>query len=147
PRRFEDLNAWKKSGELAPHKPLLVLYAFGRWQRGLSDLSFREAERELKELLREFVPPRRSDHPEEPLWWLQNDEVWTVDAPAGLILKPCHRIRRITEPRSYNVRAGFSGDVQAALANDEKPPARSQAGCSSDTSPSPCIRGYPTRLT
>ncbi len=118
-RRFESLKVWKRSGECAPHKPLLVLYALGRWQRGLTDVSFREAEKDLKELLREFGPTRKSDHPEEPFWRLQNDEVWTVHAPAGLILKAGHPIPRITELRSYNVRAGFSVDVQAALANDE----------------------------
>lgn len=37
-RRFENLKVWKRSGEIAPHKPLLVLYALGRWQRGLTDV-------------------------------------------------------------------------------------------------------------
>lgn len=118
-RRFERLNVWKRNGEIAPHKPLLVLYALGRWQRGLTDVSFREVENDLKELLRDFGPSRLSDHPEEPFWRLQNDGVWTVDAPAHLIMKAGHPIPRITELRSYNVRAGFSGDVQAALVNDE----------------------------
>src|SRR5438477_6793119 len=77
-RRFDNLNVWKKHGERAPHKPLLVLYALGRWQRGLTDVGFREAEKDLKELLREFGPPRKSDHPEEPFWRLQYDDVWTV---------------------------------------------------------------------
>ncbi len=118
-RRFDNLNVWKKKGECAPHKPLLVLYALGRWQRGLTDVSFREAEKDLKELLREFGPPRRSDHPEEPFWRLQRDGVWTVHAPEGLALKAGHNIPRITELRSHNVTAEFSVDVQLALANDE----------------------------
>lgn len=118
-RRFERLNVWKRSGELAPHKPLLVLYALGRWQRGLTEVRFREAEDDLRRLLREFGPERKSDHPEEPFWRLQNDGVWTVDAPAGLIFKAGHPIPRITELRSYNVRAGFSIDVLNALADDE----------------------------
>jgi putative restriction endonuclease len=118
-RRFENLNVWNRSGEFAPHKPLLVLYALGRWQRGLTAVSFREAEKDLKQLLREFGPPRKSDHPEYPFWRLQNDEVWTVHAPAGLIMRAGHTDPRITELRSHNVKAGFSGDVQTALANDE----------------------------
>lgn len=118
-RRFERLNVWKRSGECAPHKPLLVLYALGRWQRGLTEVRFREAEEALRRLLREFGPERKSDHPEEPFWRLQNDGVWTVDAPAGLIFKAGHPIPRITELRSYNVRAGFSVDVLNALANDK----------------------------
>jgi putative restriction endonuclease len=120
-RRFDQLKVWKrgKNGERAPHKPLLVLYALGRWQRGLTVVSFREVETDLKDLLREFGPPRKSDHPEEPFWRLQNDGVWTVQAPGGLIMKAGHSIPRITELRSHDVKAGFSVDVQAALANDE----------------------------
>jgi putative restriction endonuclease len=118
-RLFDNLNVWKKHGECALHKPLLVLYALSRWQRGLTDVSFREAEKDLKELLREFGPPRKSDHPEEPFWRLQHDDVWTVHAPEGLALKAGHSIPRITELRSHNVKAEFSGDVRIALANDE----------------------------
>ena len=118
-RRFDNLKVWKKHGERAPHKPLLVLYALGRWQGGLTDVGFRETEKDLKELLREFGPPRKSDLPEEPFWRLQHDEVWTVHAPEGLALKAGHKIPRITELRSHNVRAEFSGDVRTALANDE----------------------------
>ncbi len=118
-RRFDNLNVWKKHGERAPHKPLLLLYALGRWQRGLTDVSFREVEEALKKLLREFGPPRRSDHPEEPFWRLQRDGVWTVHAPDGLAMKAGHNIPRLTELRSHNVKAEFSDDVQTALASDE----------------------------
>lgn len=118
-RRFDNLNVWKKHGERAPHKPLLILYALGRWQRGLTDVGFLEAEKDLKDLLREFGPPRKSDLPQEPFWRLQRDDVWTVHAPEGLALKAGHSIPRITELRSHNVKAEFSGDVRAALANDE----------------------------
>src|SRR5262249_50690551 len=30
--RFDELNVWKQGDQRAPHKPLLVLYALGRWQ-------------------------------------------------------------------------------------------------------------------
>jgi putative restriction endonuclease len=118
-RRFDRLNVWRRNGERAPHKPLLVLYALGRWQRGLTDVLFREAEKDLKALLREFGPTRKSDLPEEPFWRLQRDEVWTVHAPEGLALKAGHSIPRITELRSHNVRGEFSSDVRTALSNDE----------------------------
>jgi putative restriction endonuclease len=117
-QRFDELSIWKQGDQRAPHKPLLVLYALGRWQRGLAEVGFREAEAELKALLREFGPPRRSDHPEQPFWRLQRDEVWTVHAPAGLALKTGDNIPRVTALRNRNVRAEFSADVQAALAND-----------------------------
>ena len=34
PKRFDDLSIWKQGDQRAPHKPLLVLYALGRWQSG-----------------------------------------------------------------------------------------------------------------
>ena len=102
----------------ATHKPLVVLYALGRWQNGQKDVSFGRVEPELTALLREFGPPRRSDHPEQPFWRLQRDGVWTVHAPAGLETKKGADIPRVTELRSHDVRAEFSPDVQAALAAD-----------------------------
>jgi putative restriction endonuclease len=42
---FAGLNVWRRRGQRAPHKPLLVLYALGRWQRGeAGDVPFRDAE-------------------------------------------------------------------------------------------------------
>ena len=117
-QRFDDLSIWKQGDQRAPHKPLLVLYALGRWQAGQKDVAFRQAEPDLTALLREFGPPRKSDHPEQPFWRLQRDGVWTVHAPAGLETKKGADIPRVTELRSHDVRAEFSADVQAALAAD-----------------------------
>ena len=81
-----DCNDWLKivahlrvdrAKGIAPHKPLLVLYALGRWQAGQKDVAFRQAETDLTALLREFGPPRKSDHPEQPFWRLQRDGVST----------------------------------------------------------------------
>src|SRR3954452_23471904 len=116
--RFDDLGVWKQGDQRAPHKPLLVLYALGRWQRGLIDVTFREAEPDLTALLREFGPPRRTDHPEQPFWRLQRDGVWAVQAPSGMPLKANDDIPRVTALRSHDVRAGSSPDVRAALAAD-----------------------------
>ena len=33
-RQFDGLNVWKRGGQRAPHRPLLVLYALGRWAAG-----------------------------------------------------------------------------------------------------------------
>lgn len=117
-RRFDELSIWKQGDQRAPHKPLLVLYALGRWQQGQKDVRFRQVEPELTALLREFGPPRRSDHPEQPFWRLQNDGVWTVHAPGGLVLKTGDTIPRVGELRSNDVRAEFSDEVQRALVDD-----------------------------
>src|SRR3954452_24963472 len=116
--RFDDLSIWKQGDQRAPHKPLLVLYALGRWQAGQKDVSFRQVEPDLTALLREFGPPRKSDHPEQPFWRLQRDGVWTVHAPAGLALKKGATIPRVNELRAHDVQAEFSANVQAALSAD-----------------------------
>jgi putative restriction endonuclease len=122
--RFDALNTWKQGDQRAPHKPLLVLYALGRWQQGKQEVTFAEAEPELAALLREFGPPRRSDHPEQPFWRLQRDGVWTVQAPADLPLKKGDAIPRVTAMRSPEVRGGFSPEVRAALTADPELVAR-----------------------
>lgn len=116
--RFDELNTWRQGDQRAPHKPLLVLYALGRWQQGKSEVTFSEAEPDLTALLREFGPPRKSDHPEQPYWQLQRNGVWTVHAPLGLLLKTGDDIPRIGELRSHDVRAEFSPEVQSAIAAD-----------------------------
>lgn len=115
---FNDLSIWKQGDQRAPHKPLLVLYALGRWQAGQKDITFCQVEPNLTALLSEFGPPRKSDHPEQPFWRLQRDGVWTVHTPPGLALKTGDDIPRIGELRSHDVRAEFSSDVQAALTAD-----------------------------
>ena len=113
--RFDELNTWKQGDQRAPHKPLLVLYALGRWQQGKVEVTFKEAEPELTALLREFGPPRKSDHPEQPFWRLQRDGVWSVQTPTNLPQKKGADIPKVGALRSHDVRAGFTPEVQAAL--------------------------------
>src|SRR5262245_60692475 len=83
--RFDGLNVWSRGGQRAPHKPLLVLYALGRWCRGdQSAVPFSEVDKPLTELLIRFGPARQSYHPEYPFWRLQNDGVWQVAAAGPL---------------------------------------------------------------
>jgi putative restriction endonuclease len=73
---------------------------------------------DLTALLREFGPPRKSDHPEQPFWRLQRDGVWVVNAPADLPMKTGDDIPKVGALRSPAVRAGFSPEVRAALTAD-----------------------------
>src|SRR4051812_9446074 len=82
---FDRLAVWRRGDQRAPHKPLLVLYALGRWCWGdEAPIPFADVNRDLTGLLREFGPPRQSDHPEYPFWRLQNDNVWSVCANGPL---------------------------------------------------------------
>src|SRR5581483_9922455 len=82
---FDQLNVWSRGDQRAPHKPLLVLYALGRWSRGeTTDIPFKQVDADLTGLLKEFGPPRQSYHPEYPFWRLENDGVWAVHATGPL---------------------------------------------------------------
>jgi len=93
---FRNLNIWAKGGRRAPHKPLLILLALGRWASGNQNpIPFSAIENRLRELLQEFGPPRASS-PEEPFWRLRKDSIWelggtdrlpapTAPDPPGLI--------------------------------------------------------------
>src|SRR5476651_2609783 len=85
-RLFEALTTWSTGDQRAPHKPLLILYALGCWERGQTQISFSDASDALTKLLKEFGPPRKADHPEYPFWRLQNDGIWkaTTSTPINL---------------------------------------------------------------
>ena len=62
--------AWERGGVRAPHKPLTLLFAIGRAIGGERLVRYADAESQLKELLEQFGPPRRTLHPEQPVWRL-----------------------------------------------------------------------------
>jgi putative restriction endonuclease len=117
--QFDGLNVWSRGGQRAPHKPLLVLYALGRWQRGdRADIPFRDADPDLTVLLKEFGPSRRSYHPEYPFWHLQNDGVWALRATGAMKARKGNTDPPKRELLSHDARGGFTPDVQAALRAD-----------------------------
>jgi len=66
-QQFDRIKPWSRGDERAPHKPLLILYALGRWQRGEhGPVPFADVAQDVDDLLREFGPPRQSFHPEFP---------------------------------------------------------------------------------
>jgi putative restriction endonuclease len=72
--RFQQLTIWQKSGQRAPHKPLMLLIALGYLQRGQTDFSFAEIESQLVDLLTKYGPSRNRHKPEEPFWRLGRNE-------------------------------------------------------------------------
>ncbi|MBH1933033.1 HNH endonuclease [Streptomyces sp. AV19] len=83
PARVGALRQWAQGGERAPHKPLLLLYALGRFQRdGGLELRYSEVEADLKRLLADFGPNRRTS-PAYPFHHLVGDGVWEVRTDAG----------------------------------------------------------------
>ena len=81
--RVGNLRQWTNNGVRAPHKPLLMLYALGRFQHGPDQaLRYADIERDLKELLRDYGPPRDTS-PSYPFHHLTNDGVWEVRTADG----------------------------------------------------------------
>jgi len=82
--RVAGMRQWRKDGERAPHKPLLLLYALGRLASGHSGpVRFQTAEPDLSRLLDDFGPPRKSQH-SYPFRRLANDDgIWIVTTPSG----------------------------------------------------------------
>ncbi|CAL9521102.1 phosphorothioated DNA-binding restriction endonuclease [Streptomyces sp. Tu 3180] len=82
--RAAGLRQWSKGTTRAPHKPLLLLYALGRFQREGDDgeLRYSAVEEDLKRLLAEYGPPHRTS-PAYPFHHLAGDGVWEVRTDRG----------------------------------------------------------------
>jgi putative restriction endonuclease len=114
--RFSKITVWKRGGERAPHKPLLILYALARLQRGEPRLApFEELEEPLRQLLMDYGPPRKSFHPEYPFWHLQSDGLWEIPQVDELRADLERRSRHNNPPRSALLRVGAEGGLPRAL--------------------------------
>ncbi len=118
--RFRDLGVWEREGERDPCKPLLLLYALGRYADGGPRLiEYERLDKDLLELFREFAPPRAKYDPVHPFWYLRNDGVWEV--PGG---EPARvRKRKSSEPtkrwlRDNHVACGLTEELFDALVAD-----------------------------
>ena len=79
--RVRAIKRGRSFGRRAPHKPLLLLFAIGRlFHDHHSRVTFESLELPLLRLLRNFGPPSKKPHPEQPFWHLQSDGLWTVSA-------------------------------------------------------------------
>ena len=119
-QKFQDLNLWKRRGERAPHKPLLVIYAIGKLLQDDHQLiPYLEIDKDLGELLREFGPWRANYHPEYPFWRLQNDDVWEVSDRKKIRLTDSGDALKSDLIR-YKVSGGFPKSIVQQLQHDPK---------------------------
>ena len=118
--RVTQVVVWKQGEARAPHKPLLLLWALARIQRGEERLfSYADLEEPLANLLVDFGPSRRSYHPEYPFWRLQNDGIWEIPERELLIEAISDRRRQGDVPpailHQHRARGGFSEEIDARL--------------------------------
>jgi putative restriction endonuclease len=117
--RFDRLKTWARGDVRAPHKPLLVLYALGRWlNEGLEWIPFVDVNRDLGRLLIEFGPQRQNHHSEYPFWRLQSDGVWRVEADASLETRQSNNDVKKSELFAKHARGGFDSEIVARLKSD-----------------------------
>lgn len=85
---FDSLRTWRRGGERAVHKPLLILLMLGRLRDADTRMvPFTDIEEPLRDLLTHFGPPRPA-HPEYPFWHLQTDGLWEAIGDAATGRKP-----------------------------------------------------------
>jgi putative restriction endonuclease len=113
--RVATLTVWKKGGQRAPHKPLLLLYALAQFAQGHERLPFSEIEPRLVGLLRDFGPARKQYHASYPFWRLQNDGLWSLDGIGGLVQRASNRDPTLTSLRQTDPAGRFPPEVAALL--------------------------------
>ena len=115
------LNVWKRGDQRAPHKPLRLLYALGRCLQGRSRLiPYEDVDRELKKLLLEFGPPRKSFHPEYPFWRLQSDGLWEIPGAEDLQKRKSNSDVPKSILLNNDVHGGLKREVYQVLARDKQ---------------------------
>lgn len=115
-KRFEHIKTWKRGNQRAPHKPLLLLFALGRYSRkGARMIPYEQIDRKLSQLLRDFGPSRKSYHTEYPFWRLQNDNnLWEL-INTDLLEADLTKDVKKTELLKYQVAGGFPEDLYQHL--------------------------------
>ncbi|CAM3654930.1 phosphorothioated DNA-binding restriction endonuclease [Nocardiopsis rhodophaea] len=112
--RISGIKRWSRGGYRAPHKPLLILYALGRFQaRGDEPIPYRTAEEHLKRLLDEFGPSAGST-PAYPFHHLTNDGLWIVDTAQDRGSPGPY----VTRLRESDARGRLAPELVAALRDD-----------------------------
>ncbi|MEV6026405.1 phosphorothioated DNA-binding restriction endonuclease [Streptomyces sp. NPDC052036] len=109
--RTAKLRQWTRSGTRAPHKPLLLLYALGRFQEyAEGGLRYTTVEQDLQRLLTEYGPPNKTT-PAYPFHHLVSDGVWEVSTDRG----PGSPGSGVRDLRETGATGRLAPDLRAAL--------------------------------
>lgn len=109
-----NIRTWQRGDERAPHKPLLLLYSLARVARGEPRfVSYEEAVDDLRKLLEEFGPYRRTHQPSYPFVRLCNDEgIWEIEGSCVLDTRQDWPDRDLIK---NNTSGGFTTEVYGLL--------------------------------
>lgn len=114
------IRPWTRGDERAPHKPLLLLMILSRIQRGEDRLTaFTDIEKPLKQLLNDFGPSRKSQHPEAPFWRLQVDDLWDIPQAKSITTTNAGDAH-VSSLRSQKAHGGFLPHYDSLLRKNPK---------------------------
>ena len=108
---FKKITVWKRAGQRAPHKPLLVLFAIAQLNKNQRFFKYKDIHDKLKQLLIEFGPTRRNYHPEYPFYRLKNDGIWELKNIEKLVLKKDPNDVSKQDLIKFNIKGGFKKDI------------------------------------
>lgn len=118
---FENIRRAQRAGIYAPHKPLLILLALARVQRGEPRLvEFATIDGPLRQLLAEFGPSSAAKSRHYPFWHLATDghgALWDLSGPRGVLNRSAAATPSLGELRDHHIKGGFPTDIDEALRN------------------------------
>jgi hypothetical protein len=116
---FENIRRAQRAGVYAPHKPLLILLALARVQRGEPrQVEFAGIDAPLKQLLTEFGPSGAAKSRHYPFWHLATDGrgmLWDLSGPREILKRNAGATPSLGELREHHIKAGFPSDIDDAL--------------------------------
>jgi putative restriction endonuclease len=116
---FGNIRRAQRAGVYAPHKPLLILLALARVQRGEPRMvEFAAVDDPLKQMLAEFGPSNSAKSRHYPFWHLATDghgSIWNLSGPREILNRRAGATPSLGELREHDIQAGFPADVDEAL--------------------------------
>jgi putative restriction endonuclease len=107
-----NLKTWKNGTKRAPHKPLLLLFALGRWKKGQKEFPWLEVKEEVKDLIAQFGGSAGLN-PHYPFVRLRNDGIWQLSD-----LSPDFKgDLKVSDLNLLNNRGSFSVDFEKKISN------------------------------
>lgn len=121
--KIQTISRWRRGDQRAPHKPLMLLYVLSQYKQGHERLFKFESEvdNQVRELLVQYGPSRKSYRAEYPFWRLANEAepFWEIINGEQCVLSSQGDPRK-SDLSKYNVLAGFDADsYQNLISNPE----------------------------
>lgn len=105
--KFREIKSQRNGDQIAPHKPLLLLYYLGRiWQNQNTErlLAFSEIQSDLTDLLKRYSFSKNKQTPENPFVRLCGDGFWDYQGPT---FNPSLNVPSATALNKAGAKAGF----------------------------------------